>query len=58
MKGRIRYCPIDQTYILSEICPRCGHPTVTPHPARYSPQDRYGRQRRMARNYFESHKPR
>ncbi|HWQ66712.1 MAG TPA: RNA-protein complex protein Nop10 [Methanospirillum sp.] len=49
MKGRIRQCPTDHTYTLSEICPICGQSTVTPHPARYSPQDRLGTYRRMAR---------
>jgi H/ACA ribonucleoprotein complex subunit 3 len=32
-------------YTLSEKCPRCGGKTVTVHPARYSPDDRYARYR-------------
>ena len=28
-----------------EKCPRCGGKTVTVHPARYSPDDRYARYR-------------
>jgi H/ACA ribonucleoprotein complex subunit 3 len=33
-------------YTLSEKCPACAGPVGTPHPARFSPQDRYGRYRR------------
>jgi H/ACA ribonucleoprotein complex subunit 3 len=52
MSGRIRRCPIDGTYTLLQACPRCGEPAVTAHPARFSPQDRYGRYRRMARTWM------
>ncbi len=33
-------------YTLSDPCPACGGAVGTPHPARFSPQDRYGRYRR------------
>jgi H/ACA ribonucleoprotein complex subunit 3 len=46
MKGRIRRCPADGTYTLKPVCPACGEPTGTPHPARFSPQDPYGKYRR------------
>ena len=49
MTGRIRRCLKDRTYTLLQACPVCGAPTVTAHPARFSPQDRYGRYRRSAR---------
>ncbi|NLV27665.1 MAG: RNA-protein complex protein Nop10 [Methanomicrobiales archaeon] len=49
MKGRIRYCPFDNIYTLSEICSQCGKPTITPHPFRYSPEDKYGSYRRRIR---------
>ena len=32
-------------YTLAEKCPYCGGDTVTVHPARYSPDDRYARYR-------------
>ncbi len=38
-------CPEDGTYTLKERCPVCGKQTVTVHPARYSPDDRYARYR-------------
>ncbi|MCX6693817.1 MAG: RNA-protein complex protein Nop10 [Methanomicrobiales archaeon] len=52
MNGRIRRCPVDQTYSLQERCPGCGSVTMTAHPARYSPQDRYGEYRRVMRQWM------
>ena len=49
MTGRIRRCPIDRTYTLLLTCPTCGTPTETAHPARFSPEDKYGKYRRMVR---------
>ncbi|MGI0053024.1 MAG: RNA-protein complex protein Nop10 [Thermoplasmata archaeon] len=39
-------CPACQRYTLAEACPEGHGPATTPHPARYSPQDRYARYRR------------
>jgi len=50
MSGRIRRCPEDHTYTLSPTCPKCGKPTATAYPARFSIEDRYGKYRRMARH--------
>lgn len=41
MKWKLRKCPIDGTYTFSEKCPKCGNPTVIPHPPRFSPVDKY-----------------
>ncbi|MCX8204272.1 MAG: RNA-protein complex protein Nop10 [Candidatus Nezhaarchaeota archaeon] len=30
-----------------ELCPSCGGPLRVPHPARFSPEDRYGKYRRL-----------
>ncbi|NLZ30056.1 MAG: RNA-protein complex protein Nop10 [Methanomicrobiales archaeon] len=49
MSRRIRRCPHDQRYTLCLVCPACGRPTRTAHPARFSPEDRYGRYRRAIR---------
>ena len=46
MTGRIRRCRYDRTYTLSLSCPVCGAPTITAHPARFSPEDKYGKYRR------------
>ena len=34
-------------YTLKEKCPACGKPTATAGPAKYSPEDRYGKYRRQ-----------
>jgi len=51
MSGCLRRCPRDRTYTLKEICPACGEPTVTAHPARFSPEDRFGRYRMVMREW-------
>ncbi|MFA5331408.1 MAG: RNA-protein complex protein Nop10 [Methanoregula sp.] len=49
MSGHIRRCSADNTYTLSQTCQKCGNATVSAHPARFSPEDRYGRYRRTAK---------
>ncbi|NYT17681.1 MAG: RNA-protein complex protein Nop10 [Methanomicrobiales archaeon] len=53
MTGSIRRCPRDFTYTLRDTCPVCGAPTTSPHPARFSPEDRYGHYRRIARQWMK-----
>ncbi|RQD79478.1 MAG: RNA-protein complex protein Nop10 [Methanocalculus sp. MSAO_Arc1] len=52
MKGRIRECPVDGTITLSDQCSVCGGSTRSVHPPRFSPQDRYGRYRRMMKEWI------
>ena len=33
-------------YTLGETCPKCGKPTAEAGPAKYSPEDRFGKYRR------------
>ncbi|OYT53212.1 MAG: ribosome biogenesis protein [Candidatus Altiarchaeales archaeon ex4484_2] len=40
-------CTRCNKYTLKEDCPVCGSKTVNPKPARYSPEDSYGRYRRL-----------
>jgi H/ACA ribonucleoprotein complex subunit 3 len=47
MKTSLRKCSSCQEYTLKAICPRCGQGTDVPIPARFSPDDRYGKYRRM-----------
>lgn len=48
MKGTIRKCTRCGRYTLAQDkCPLCGAPVRNPHPAKFSPEDRYGRYRRM-----------
>lgn len=45
-------CPTCQSYGLSSKCP-CGEKRVSPKPAKYSPEDRYGSYRRAAKKELE-----
>jgi H/ACA ribonucleoprotein complex subunit 3 len=47
MKTLMKKCPACGAYSLKDVC-RCGSATVTPLPAKYSPDDRYGEYRRKA----------
>ncbi|MHA2600778.1 MAG: RNA-protein complex protein Nop10 [Candidatus Thorarchaeota archaeon SMTZ1-83] len=48
--GRLFKCTVCEQYTLEEkTCPKCGEPVVTPHPPKFSPQDRYGEYRRQAK---------
>ncbi|HVP94157.1 MAG TPA: RNA-protein complex protein Nop10 [Methanoregulaceae archaeon] len=51
MSGHIRRCSRDHTYTLSMVCPVCGDSTRTAHPPRFSPDDRYGVYRRIAKGW-------
>ena len=42
----IRYCRACARYTLAGTCSQCHAATRSPHPARFSPQDRYGVYRR------------
>lgn len=45
-KMALRRCPGCGEYTLEDHCTRCGRSTERAGPARYSPEDRYGRYRR------------
>jgi H/ACA ribonucleoprotein complex subunit 3 len=46
MRSKILKCQACGHYTLKALCPACGSPAVTSKPARYSPEDPYGRYRR------------
>ncbi|RLG76009.1 MAG: RNA-protein complex protein Nop10 [Thermoprotei archaeon] len=41
MRWLMRKCPHCNLYTLKDRCPRCGLKTVSAHPHRFSPEDRY-----------------
>jgi H/ACA ribonucleoprotein complex subunit 3 len=44
LKGMIRKCTKCGEYTLSEeTCPHCGGNLKSPHPARFSPDDKYSK---------------
>ncbi len=49
MKFLMRRCPSCKLYTLKEECPVCGTKTVSAHPPRYSPEDKYALYRRKAK---------
>ena len=46
MRTYLRKCVKCNAYTLKDICPSCKQKTGVPIPARFSPQDRYGKYRR------------
>lgn len=46
MKTIMFKCKACEAYTLEETCPKCGSRTSTPMPARFSPEDHYGKYRR------------
>lgn len=38
------------TYTFKDICPKCGGRTARPQPPKFSPEDKYGVWRRLAKN--------
>ncbi|MCK4332866.1 MAG: RNA-protein complex protein Nop10 [Thermoplasmatales archaeon] len=44
--SEILYCKKCKSYTLDKICSKCKEKTVLKKPARFSPQDHYGKYRR------------
>ncbi len=42
----LKFCKKCKIYTLKDVCKLCGENTVTPHPPRFSPEDRFGKYRR------------
>ncbi|MBS3097814.1 RNA-protein complex protein Nop10 [Candidatus Woesearchaeota archaeon] len=42
-------CKKCDIYTMEEICPKCGGIAVSPKPAKFSPDDKYGDYRRKAK---------
>ena len=45
MRSLITKCPSCGSYTMKGACPKCGAATVSAHPAKYSPDDKYARYR-------------
>ncbi|MCL5963264.1 MAG: RNA-protein complex protein Nop10 [Candidatus Thermoplasmatota archaeon] len=45
--GKIKRCVKCGMYTLHDKCSLCGTPAISPAPSRFSPEDRYGKYRRM-----------
>ncbi|HID42343.1 MAG TPA: RNA-protein complex protein Nop10 [Archaeoglobaceae archaeon] len=49
MKVKMRKCKFCRIYTLKDVCPECGRNTFMPLPPRFSPEDPYGKYRRILR---------
>ena len=49
MRISILYCRECNKYTMSRLCTSCSTETSNPLPPRFSPQDKYGKYRRMLR---------
>ncbi|RLF90454.1 RNA-protein complex protein Nop10 [Thermococci archaeon] len=47
MRNLMWKCEVCQRYTLHRTCPTCGSLTRNPHPPKFSPEDRFGKYRRM-----------
>ncbi|MBR0471875.1 MAG: RNA-protein complex protein Nop10 [Methanosphaera sp.] len=54
MKFQMRRCNKCMEYTLQEKCPDCNEKTGVIFPARYSPQDKYGKYRRILKKQQEA----
>ena len=50
MKSQIRKCLVCNLYSLKNICSKCKNQTISAHPAKFSPDDKYLRYR-LFENY-------
>jgi len=50
---RIRVCPGCGGYTLKDTCVKCNLPSKQVGPARYSPEDPYGRYRRLMKERMQ-----
>jgi len=46
MDSNIAKCMACGAYSYTATCPKCGAVTASPHPPRFSPEDKYGHYRR------------
>ncbi len=49
MAKHILKCVSCGQYTLKSKCPKCGSDAITQSPAKWSPEDKYGSQRRQAK---------
>jgi len=44
---KMKKCTSCKVYTFRDICQKCDKKTVNPEPPKYSPEDKYGKYRRM-----------
>ena len=53
MAKHILICPKCKSYTMKDKCPKCNMETISPKPAKFSPDDKYGDYRRKAKEQLE-----
>lgn len=53
MKSQLRVCSQCNLYTLKDKCKKCDLDTLSAHPAKFSPDDKYLRYR-LSENYIDS----
>ena len=53
MNRKINKCMDCRYYTMNEKCPNCRGKAVSPHPPKFSPEDRYGKYRRQLKALTE-----
>jgi len=56
MTKEIRRCVNCNTYTLTEHCPKCNNKAVSPKPAKFSPEDKFGKYRRRYKQEQKAYK--
>ncbi len=46
---KMRKCRKCDTYTFEETCKNCGQKSSNPNPPKFSPEDKYGKYRRMSK---------
>ncbi|MBI2508116.1 RNA-protein complex protein Nop10 [Candidatus Woesearchaeota archaeon] len=54
MTREILKCQNCNTYTLKESCQKCSSKTITPKPAKFSPEDKFGKYRRKYKRAYTS----
>ncbi len=52
MRSSISHCKECNTFTLESTCTKCSGKTSNPLPPKFSPEDKYGKYRRMLREKF------
>ena len=52
MRSSISHCKKCNTFTLESYCNKCNSQTSNPLPPKFSPEDRYGKYRRMLKEKF------
>lgn len=47
---KMKKCPECKTYTMEDACKKCSAKTKFPGPPSFSPEDKYGKYRRMAKS--------